>query len=398
MTVPAAAGRTLSGAYVSLDHRRMLAVTTPPDVAADGRPRSPAVVNFDGWDLATGRRLFTVPPPVAGLSLPFGFPLIFSPDGSRVALPTAVCEDIGNGRVRATYRIRVLDASSGRLIATLEQDPRAGIETAEQVARQRSHMLLNADMDIGAAGDRVAVKVRHTAGPPPASGNPLASYVTDIDIWDTRTGRRLTTITVKAAMVSRIVLSPDRVHAAVVVLGASSAQVNAPSGGIQVYDLATGRMVRALERSGEIEAMTDGGFGAPVFSRDGRSAAAPLHQAIGIWDVTTGRQRCSLPGTTLNLLSFAFSPDGTRLVSVTGDGTKKLWNASTGRQIMTLGESIGLFTVREVVLEGPSASDIQKSVSIGFSDDGRRIVQATTAKDPKGMKVRFTTWDGTPRQ
>jgi len=230
------------------------------------------------------------------------------------------------------------------------------------------------------------VKVRHTAGPPPAVGNPLASYVNDIDIWDATMGRRLTTITVRETMVNKVVLSPDRVHAALVA-----------TTGIRLYEMATGRPVRALEGSGDIELMTNGGFGAPVFSRDGKSAAAPLHQAIGIWDVTTGRKRCSLSGTSLNLLSFAFNPDATRLVSVTTDGAVMLWNALTGRQIVRLRESAGLCTSREALIEGPSASDIRKTVSIRFSDDGRQVVQTTIAKDPKGMRVRITSWDGSPR-
>jgi serine/threonine protein kinase/WD40 repeat protein len=396
--VQAGSGGVLFGAEVSSDRRAVVSLTTPPNVPADGRPRDPSLVTLDGWDLATGRHLFTVPPPVGPLSLPFFLPAVLSANGSRLAVPRVACEDMGNGRIRATYSIRVLDAMSGRLLATLEQDPSHGIETTEQVARKRRQMLLSADMDIGAVGDRVAVKVHHMTAADGRSNNPLASYSIDIDIWDVATRRRLTTIPVREAMVSKVVLSPDRVHAALVVLGASGQGVAQPTPGIRLYEIATGRMARLLEGSDEVEAMTNGGFGAPVFSRDGKSAAAPLHRAIGIWDVATGRKRCSLPGTGLNLLSLAFSPDGTRLVSAFTGGTVTLWNALTGRQIVTLRQSPGLCTVREVVIEGPSASDIQKGVSIAFSDDGRQIVQTTTKRDPKGMKVQITTWDGSPRQ
>jgi WD40 repeat protein len=53
----AGSSATLSGAYVSPDRRVLVTLMTPPDVAADGRPRNPSVVTLDGWDPATGRRL-----------------------------------------------------------------------------------------------------------------------------------------------------------------------------------------------------------------------------------------------------------------------------------------------------------------------------------------------------
>ena len=234
-------------------------------------------------DLATAAASSPSHRPRTGLSLPFGFPLNFRSRMAAGWLP--------HGRLRGHRRWQgpgdLSHSGARRFVRQADRDDCTGSkrrhrETTEQAARKRSHMLLNADMDIGAAGDRVAVKVRHTAGPPPAAGNPLASSVNDMDIWDIATVRRLTTITVRGALVSKVVLSPDRVHAAVVVLGASSARRPRRPAQSSCTTSPPAEMIRALERSDDLEAMTDGGFGAPAFSRDGKSAAAPLHRAIGI--------------------------------------------------------------------------------------------------------------------
>ena len=63
----------------------------------------------------------------------------------------------------------------------------------------------------------------------------------------------------------------------------------------------------------------------------------------------------TLKGHTDVVTSVAFSPDGRRIVSGSFDSTVKVWDASSGQEILTL--------------KGPGSVD-----SVAFSPDGRRIV------------------------
>src|SRR5262249_29376782 len=59
------------------------------------------------------------------------------------------------------------------------------------------------------------------------------------------------------------------------------------------------------------------------------------------WDYDHLRQRfdesqVTLRGHTADVTGVAFSPDGTRLASGSRDGTVKVWEAATGRELLSL--------------------------------------------------------------
>jgi len=72
-----------------------------------------------------------------------------------------------------------------------------------------------------------------------------------------------------------------------------------------------------------------------TLSYGNNTIAVGLHKDIAILDVITGSQTAVLSEHTDWVVSLAFSPDGTSLVSGSGDKTVKLWDMQTGGVVKT---------------------------------------------------------------
>ena len=66
-----------------------------------------------------------------------------------------------------------------------------------------------------------------------------------------------------------------------------------------------------------------------AFSPDGRRiASASGDHTIKIWDAETGQEVLTLRGHTSSIWAVAFSPDGQRLASASLDGSVRIWDAT----------------------------------------------------------------------
>jgi WD40 repeat protein len=108
----------------------------------------------------------------------------------------------------------------------------------------------------------------------------------------------------------------------------------------QVWDAKTGTPLFTLkERRGPVVfGIWQFGWGegeqGVAFSPDGTrivtvGGQAGAHEAT-VWDARTGTQLLALTGHTNMVLCAAFSPDGTRIITGSVDGTAKVWDARTG--------------------------------------------------------------------
>jgi WD40 repeat protein len=121
-----------------------------------------------------------------------------------------------------------------------------------------------------------------------------------------------------------------------------------------------------------------------IFSPNGRLMAgmSPGIGKIFVWDVVTGRTMTTLTGSQVEYdlghnHNIAFSHDGDYLAAGNeADGTVKVWQLSTGEQVLLLQHD-------------------DPVVSVSFSRDGKYLATATTAVDPdtaQGNSYALWTW------
>jgi hypothetical protein len=108
-----------------------------------------------------------------------------------------------------------------------------------------------------------------------------------------------------------------------------------------------------------------------AFSPDGnRLASGSIDKKVKIWETTSGNELLTLKGHSCIVLSLAFSPDGKRLAMASVDEKVKIWDATSGTEIFTLSGHAG--TVN----------------SVAFSPDGNQLASAS---DDETVRV----WDAT---
>ena len=68
----------------------------------------------------------------------------------------------------------------------------------------------------------------------------------------------------------------------------------------------------------------------------GRIVTTGQDELPHIWDADTGKLLVTLEGHSGNVLGAAYAPDGKRLATASTDGTVRVWDAETGRLLLQL--------------------------------------------------------------
>ncbi|MCA9125177.1 MAG: PD40 domain-containing protein [Planctomycetaceae bacterium] len=271
------------------------------------------------WDRLAHNNLLTLDGLVGDVSC-----VAFSPDGTRLTLTHGKWVEVRN-------------AATGQIELTLEG---------------HNERLLS--MAFSSGGTRLAT----------------ASWDKTVKIWDTATGQEQVTLKGHTSYVQSVAFSPNGTRVA-------------SAGGdksVKVWEASTGRELLTFKGH-------NNGAYSVAFSPDGTRIASggttwdsifkEWDHTIKVWDVVTGRETLTLQGHNLYITCVAFSPDGTRIASSSGDETVKVWNAATGRETITFTGHTGIVN------------------SVAFSPDGKRIA---SGGQHLGLAGVVKVWDVTTGQ
>jgi WD40 repeat protein len=151
---------------------------------------------------------------------------------------------------------------------------------------------------------------------------------------------------------------------------------------VTLWDVATGRSLRVLRgwppKVGELYRA----IGSLAFSPDGSWLAAGLgmpsmrsedyeRQIVKVWDPRTGNELRTWTAHTNAIVWLAFAPDGRRLATASHDGTVKLWEAGTWREVSSWkSESISGRRTQTGSSATERFRETRRFQSVAFSPDG----------------------------
>jgi WD40 repeat protein len=208
-----------------------------------------------------------------------------------------------------------------------------------------------------------------------ASGSGYKDKNNHIKLWDVGSGQEISTIKGHTGGASSVAFSPD-----------GKTLASDKSDTIKLWDVSTtqeishlrGHSTRGIyltQQDVYIELIYS-----LAFSPDSKILASGSKDCtVKLWEVSTGREIICLRGHTKYINSVAFSPDGKILASGSKDKTTKLWNVSTGQEIITLREH--LYGVSSVAF-----SPDGKTLASGGGDSSIRLWDVHTGQEVSTIK------------
>lgn len=324
------------------------------------------------WDAQTGKESLTLKGHSDMITS-----VAFSPEGKRIVTgsrdTTAKVWDSATGQEKLTLKGHIFWITSvafspdSKRIVTGSHDATARVwdaQTGQETYILKGHTTFVHSVTFSSDGKRIVT----------------GSHDATAKVWEAQEDRETRTLKDHPYWVTSVAFSPDSKS---IVTVSGNLTLTSRGNTVKVWDVATGEERLTLpEQTGVVSV---------AFSHDGkRIVTGGRDKMARVWDAQTGQKLLTLTGHELGIWAVAFSPDGKRIVTGSGDAfnpnfnpewlgkftTAKVWDAQTGRELLTLKGHQGDVT------------------SVAFSSDGERIVTGGMFERVSNSKDRIAkVWD-----
>jgi WD40 repeat protein len=193
-------------------------------------------------------------------------------------------------------------------------------------------------------------------------------------LWEVGPGRLRHTVPALGAQSFATTFSPDGKTLAV-----------ADGNVVTLWDIATGTPVHDFGHTYLV--------GALAFAPDGRSlisGASFTDRLIHRWDPRTGERLATWRGHTSAVYALAVTRDGRRAMSASHDGTCRLWDIATGREIGRVGEHSTAIRSADLAADDRTVATVAGDQSLLWEVGGTKPLRTFGHADGRVMQVALT--------